>query len=269
MRQGITLLMLAAFALTGCETMDSTMTSMKTGVQDMGNRIAAIDFSMPYFGGDDADDSTEMNYDESAEGQALVLASGDTTCPPVSVVSELGEIHQFSNPDMQINDTLISNAKIARVTTDCTVNNNNVALEINMTFTGTIGPDAKVMSTDSPSFSYPYFVALTTNSGNIIAKEVFAANMSYKGEQTEAMTTESMRQIIPLNANGMTAADEILIGFQLSDDELAYNQATIQPDPFDALGIAPDASYDGNPADIQPATGEPDELSRPISIFGE
>ena len=64
MRQGITLLMLAAFALTGCETMDSTMTSMKSGMQNVGDRIAAIEISMPTmpsFGSDDEEEEKKIN----------------------------------------------------------------------------------------------------------------------------------------------------------------------------------------------------------------
>ncbi len=273
MRQGITLLMLTAFALTGCETMDSTMTSMKSGMQNVGDRIAAIDISMPTmpsFGSHDEEEEMDAAI-ASTEGETIILATGDTSCPPVNIVPELGEIHQFSSDSVQINDTLISNAKISRIATDCTVNKNNVALEINMTFTGAIGPDAKLTPTDEPTVSYPYFVALTTADGNIIAKEVFSANMSYKGEQVEALTTDSMRQIIPLTSGGKASADEILIGFQLTDDELAYNQANISGDPFDMIGYSEtdEVPSFGAPEDIQPATGETDDLSKPISVFGE
>lgn len=256
MRQGITFMFIAAIALTGCETMDSAMTGIGDGARNVGNRIASIDFSVPAFGRNSQKETITDN-----SNMATTKAAADATCPPVTTIEDLKQISQFESPSLQIDDTLISHAEITRVSSDCTINDYNVAIEINMMFSGNIGPKGKVTATDEANFSYPYFVALTSENGETLAKEVFTANLSYKGEQIEAMTTDNMRQIIPLDEQGHSTVKEIMIGFQLDEDELSYNREH-PVDPF---------------ADIMPynETQEPEIIddvdfgNDSLSIFGK
>ena len=145
-------------------------------------------------------------------------------CPQVTIINELAALHQFTNPAKPSPAGSISSIMMSHLDTNCTYNRNNVVVELNLTFEGTLGARAKVWNTDRASFAYPYFLAITTPSGTIAAKEIFAIAFSYDKNQDTVSRTERIRQIIPLNGD-YSARNSILIGFQLTGEELAYNRS--------------------------------------------
>ncbi len=231
-----------ALPLGGCESVDNAMHGMK-------DRISAI--QMPRFG------STENEEQQPQDTVAEAVAASDSAsqpgafapammegglspdtqttarittvtegkdCPPVTIVEDLAALHQFTNPDRPTPTSRISSVVLKDLRTNCARNENNVAVELNLTFEGKLGPHGRVKHTDEPSFAYPYFVAITTKDGNIVAKEVFATTITYRPEDETTLDYENMRQIIPLTGDYATDY-EILVGFQLTEGELAYNRA--------------------------------------------
>ncbi|QQG37151.1 MAG: hypothetical protein HYS17_05155 [Micavibrio aeruginosavorus] len=190
-----------ALGLTGCETMT-----------DVKNRLAAIDF--PSFSSDD-----EI---QPAEGAVMASAEG---CPQVAVVEDLKHLSQFETPANPTPETNISSISMTGMESSCSKTEKTVAVDIGLRFDAALGPKATNWKTESHSFAYPYFVAVTTPSGEILSKEVFAATIRYDANETALTQEESMRQVIPLREGQDVSGYEILIGFQLTDDELNYNRS--------------------------------------------
>lgn len=227
--------------LGGCESMDSAM-------QDVKNRFSSLDLSLPEihsenrsFAGINEAPPQETAAEETsprtaAAEQGLEQIAGN--CPPVTIVEELNALHQFENPEKPSPATRISSVTLSGLKTACAYNQNNIVIDMELRFDGEVGPRARVWNTDRPTFAYPYFMAIATQNGNISAKEVFAATISYNKEQDQQTHTENLRQIIPLSpdSNGGYA---ILIGFQLTEEELAYNRALKNTSPHAEAMPAP------------------------------
>jgi len=214
-----------ALGMTGCESMQTAR-----------NKVASIDF--PYFG---APEEKEIAAD--ADGIAMANSEG---CPQIAVVDDLKNLTQFETPSAPTPGTKISSIAMTGMETSCALTDKTVAVNIGLRFDGHLGPQAADWSTESRSFAYPYFVAVTTPAGEILSKEVFAATIRYENGEMAVTQQEKMRQVIPLPEKATAAGYEILIGFQLTEDELKYARLTGTP----AAAIEPAAgqpSYDMAP----------------------
>ncbi len=195
----VSTLSVLALGMTGCESMKAAR-----------DKVASIDF--PSFGGKD-----EIATDEDG-----ILMASNEGCPQIAVVDDLKTLTQFETPATPTPGTKISSIAITGMESDCSLTDKTVAVNIGLRFDGQLGPQAADWTTESRSFAYPYFVAVTTPAGEILSKEVFAATIRYEKGEMAITQQESMRQVIPLPEKNSASGYEILIGFQLTEDELTY-----------------------------------------------
>lgn len=78
----------------------------------------------------------------------------------------------------------------------------------------------------SASHTYPYFVAVTRRNGKVLARETFATQAQFRSGQVTG-TTELVNRIRIPRADGSISGVnfEILVGFELEADQLAFNRA--------------------------------------------
>ena len=152
------------------------------------------------------------------------LADG---CPQASVVPELADYTDFNDNAAPSSRTMISHAQMNNLQSQCQFGPQSVTVDVKINFDGALGPQGSTGG--KPSYSYPFFVAITSPAGTILAKEVFAANMAYDSGSQQTHQ-ESMRQIIPVPNKDTAQSYKILAGFQLSPQQLAYNRAVIAAD---------------------------------------
>jgi hypothetical protein len=163
-----------------------------------------------------------------SRSHAIEAASSSGNCPEVRIVADLNQAHQFTHNDKPRPQENISSIWMRDVQDECSIVKNSVAIDITLAFEGAIGPRGKLHDGDKPGFSYPYFVAITNNEGRIIAKEVFAVTLSYDGAEKTRTKIEKIRQVIPSEGQNYKN-HKILIGFQLNDQELAFNRTQAAP----------------------------------------
>jgi hypothetical protein len=210
------LLVASVALLPGCQSMDAAMTSM-------GNSFAKLDFT-------DRDKAAAGNSGDvaAAAGDAapaeIAAIAQPVDCPRVGMVDDLDKIHQFTEGKPFTDDNAISTATITKIDSLCSINDTNVIVDMDIHVAGTLGKRGKMLQADKPSFAYPYFIAITTPNGNITSKEVFAATMSFPADSDSEEHTEQMRQVIPLSGEYIAKDYEILVGFQLTPEELEYNR---------------------------------------------
>ena len=156
------------------------------------------------------------------------VASG--ACPQAEIVGELQSLSEFDSASNPAPSNLISTIEITNVQKSCNYASGAATIDLKMDFVGTLGPRGRALSSDRPFFSYPFFVAVTSRDGTILAKEVFAASLTYDPGQNTKIYTEKLRQIIPIERGESGGDYRVLVGFQLTPDQLAHNRQKIRED---------------------------------------
>jgi hypothetical protein len=154
--------------------------------------------------------------------------SYDMHCPAVEVVEELKFYDDFTDDAAPAESRLISRATIGNVNNACQQNVRTNTTDIKITFNGMLGPNGRSTASDKPFFSYPFFVAITAPNGMVLSKEIFAASMTYPPGTNQQTYHENLRLIIPIEKPVHDKRQKILIGFQLTPDQLAYNRERIE-----------------------------------------
>jgi hypothetical protein len=163
---------------------------------------------------------------QGAERRALISAA-TTNCPRVEALPELARVTQFAdekNPSTILSETVLTKLDSSCITTEDTVN-----LDIMLNFTSTLGTAGLKQAAAQSSYSHPYFVAVVNPAGKIMAKDVFSLSPVFTSGQKEVFSSERLQQTIPLSATIPANQYRIMIGFQLSESELAHNRSLLNP----------------------------------------
>jgi len=160
----------------------------------------------------------------AAAGESIVADLPDN-CPQIKVLDELSRITQFTNQKSPKNDEKIASARFTTLDATCSVAPNSVTLEITLDFEGEAGVVGLRNQGSEASFAYPYFLSVITPNGQILSKDVFALSMIYNEGKSRVHKQDRLRQTIPLMSGQQADEYQIVIGFQLSEDELAYNRS--------------------------------------------
>jgi hypothetical protein len=196
----VALVSVATLGLAGCETMNQA-------ANDTGD----------WFGRNNP-------FKSSGEETTAVTTQTAAACPPVMAAEELKTLSQFSEEHSPRAENNISTITIANVASTCKYTDKNIAVDLDITFDGALGPKSRVWNGGRPSFAYPYFVAITQADGRIVTKEVFGVTLSYDRNKSVATQHEHMRQVIPLQGPG-SVPQQLVVGFQLTEAQLAYNRS--------------------------------------------
>ena len=154
------------------------------------------------------------------------LVDGD--CPRIEVVDELSMLSEYNDPKDRVQNERISGIEIVRADSTCQYDERSVTVDLKLTFNGTLGPQGKTSPADTPFFSYPYFVAVTSSDDKILAKEIFAASMTYAAGENTKTYHETLRQIIPAENRTQGSRYKIMVGFQLTKEQLTENRTILE-----------------------------------------
>jgi len=144
-------------------------------------------------------------------------------CPAVSLVEELQSAYVFENDASTDPDLNISNVWITDVASNCVLENERTIIEIALKFEGQTGPRARLKANGPTMYSYPFFAAVTTPQGRVLRKEFYAADLTYRSADDYVTATKTVRFVIPGKLRQQSLQD-VLIGFQLTPNQLQYNR---------------------------------------------
>ena len=155
--------------------------------------------------------------EEAGQGQARTAAS---RCPSVAIVRDAAEVTRFREGSGRDLTDVTGRAVLADYTGGCTPREDRVTVDLNLVLAAEQGPASQAGTAD-----YRYFVAIADAAGDILAKQEFDTTVAFPAGQRRAGTVEELTQTIPLE-DGATPADyQILVGFQLTPEQLDYNRA--------------------------------------------
>lgn len=214
------LLALALFPLAGCQTLSTVSGDLEHATNDRVSLEAV----------------NPLNQTES------LLAS---PCPQVEIIDDLSSLSDFTNPAKPAPEDMISRIDLSSAESTCKLAAASAVVDLKVVFNGKLGPKARQKPGDKPFFSYPFFIAVTAPSGKILAKEIFSASLNYGAQESTHAYFENLRQIIPIAGKEHAKNYKILVGFQLSPDQLAYNRDNMVPI---ASAMAAEAKAPKNPA---------------------
>jgi hypothetical protein len=159
-------------------------------------------------------------------------------CPDIGLVPELTRLTKFKQGEGRTLDDVRYDVVVRSISQPvCSEKDRKVRVGLRLEFATQRGRAEK-----SSRVEFSYFVAIRHRvSGEIVTKEVFPVAFDLPQGRDGAVAEEELEQVtIPIRKDEKGLYYAILIGLQLSEDELNYNRLrrgeTIEPRP---PGLAP------------------------------
>jgi hypothetical protein len=110
-------------------------------------------------------------------------------------------------------------ATLSRVNSACQANSERVEVELAFQIDALRGA-----TTEAAVIELPFFVAVTDAQGRVLGKDIFYSRMTFDTAGI-AGQVEQLVETIPLADGELPVNFQIILGFQLTPQELQYNQA--------------------------------------------
>lgn len=147
------------------------------------------------------------------------VVQGEYACPEAGILGGAERITQFKPGKGRDLIDVMFEADIRSIKTGCKILEGRIVAEVSFELVATRGSAA-----ESRQGKFIYFVAVADTTGRVLAKETFDTVIEFAENRRRAGTLELTEQSIP-TTGGETAADfEILVGFQLSPEQLKFNR---------------------------------------------
>ena len=148
--------------------------------------------------------------------QGLVDQSG-RACPSIAILADTDTVSVFVRPGDPT--TVAAEATISGLNSACRANDERVEVEIAFQITALRGP-----TSNAPALEVPFFVAVTDARGKVLGKDIFFSRLTFD-ETGHATTVEQLVEDIPMADGESPVVFQVILGFQLTPEELQYNQA--------------------------------------------
>jgi len=143
----------------------------------------------------------------------------DVKCPGAGAVGGIDTVARFDGQGTAYIN-LADRATLGGIKSDCNVDDTGVSVIVTLSTVAELGPTAPGRAID-----FPYFVAVTDTHDKVVAKRVFKNTITFKPNENRAGTEDTVTERIPLSNPRQADRYHVIVGFQLNEDELAYNRA--------------------------------------------
>ncbi|MGQ9365898.1 hypothetical protein [Azospirillum sp. A39] len=139
-------------------------------------------------------------------------------CPQVSIVRDLQVATQFRGNGRDMTD-IASRAVLADYSGNCEYDSNGVTVNVTVALVAERGP-----AMTGETATYPYFVAvLPPGQAEPREKAIYDAAMAFKAGTPRAAVSEEVAVAIPVGKDANAKDWTVLLGFQLTPEQLRYN----------------------------------------------
>jgi len=145
-------------------------------------------------------------------------------CPKVEIVEDLSLVYDFMMGAEKTPQNLISSAKINEAHAMCDYGLQSITMDTKIQFLSQMGGSSRGRT----SFDYPFFVAVTVDNGEILAKEIFPKSVEHSDAHPTKPYAQDVRQIIPLKDGYDGSRYKVLVGFQVNSEQLAFNRELLR-----------------------------------------
>jgi hypothetical protein len=148
-------------------------------------------------------------------------------CPKAFVLSDAGSLVRFKpGTGRDITDILFE-ARIADFAGTCEYDEKKkkgVSIEMNVVVDLQRGPASK-----TPDIAFEYFVAIPSFLPKPEGKKIFPVTGRFEETQNRLTYRDAVRMFIPLDDPNDGVGLEVVVGFQLTPEEIRFNKALRQP----------------------------------------
>ncbi len=179
--------------------------------------------------------------EKETTGTGHLISQSSPDCPRVSAMPELARVTQFADDTNPSPATILSETVLTKLDTSCIVTENAINLDIMLNFTSNLGTAGLRQAQVEASYTHPYFIAVVSPQGKIIAKDVFALAPVFTSGQKQVASSERLQQTIPLTDTAVAPGQyQVMIGFQLSETELNYNRSLTPLPATEVKSLSPE-----------------------------
>ena len=139
-----------------------------------------------------------------------------STCPQVVILGGAEHLTRFQGEGRGVVD-VAAEADVTGLTYTCKYNNERAVTEIDIEFTVTRG-----ITSGIAELEVPFFVAVADAAGNVIIKHTFDRRVTF-GDRAAGIARERIEETIYLPEGIRPSQFEILVGFQVTAEELEFN----------------------------------------------
>jgi hypothetical protein len=157
----------------------------------------------------------------SLAAAALLSACNRTPppCPRATILNEGASVTKFREGTGRDLTDVVAQAQIVDTAVECGYDRTGVDVAMQIAIAATRGPADRARMAD-----FDYFVAVADSQRNILAKEVFRVRIAFPDTQTRVGTIEQIEPRIPLKDRAQGVSYQIVVGFQLTPEELEWNR---------------------------------------------
>jgi len=139
-------------------------------------------------------------------------------CPRAVVGEGAGRLTRFDGGGKDPTNVLFE-AEIADLAGTCIYDDTEISVDLQIQIIAGRGPAA---TGDDARMNY--FVAVTRADSTVLAREAFDVAIELSGNQTRNEIIEEIEQTIPIPEGGSGASLVIVVGFEMTPDELEFNR---------------------------------------------
>lgn len=168
-----------------------------------------------------------MRFTLPVAAAALLTISACTSgvvqrpCPPAGSVAGVERMTSFRPGGGEDLTDVLFEARVDGVQSVCEYDKNGVDVAMNVRLIAERGPADSARKAD-----LKYFVAVENGSGNITAKEIYDVSLPFEGNRRRVLTIEELDVRIPRPADNNFAEIRILVGLQITAEQVDYNTRT-------------------------------------------
>lgn len=140
-------------------------------------------------------------------------------CPRVSIISDGASVTRFREGTGRDLTDMVAQAEIVDAAVECDYDRRGVDVALQVAIAATRGPADR-----SRVAEFDYFVAVADAERNILAKEIFRVGFRFPQNQQRVGTVEEIEPRIPLKSRAEGVDYQIIIGFQLTPEEIEWNR---------------------------------------------
>lgn len=141
-------------------------------------------------------------------------------CPRLSVLRDASRITEYRPGKGRDLLDVRYTAHIDDVKATCKYDEQTLRMTVAIDLVFTRGPAA-----EGSKMHAPYFVAITHGDGEILAKRIFDSDIDFPKRRRRAGVREEVDETIPLLPDETGAAYEVVIGMQVSEEQLKRNRS--------------------------------------------
>lgn len=141
-------------------------------------------------------------------------------CPAGIIPADAASVTRFRDGAGRDLTDVVAEAEIVNILVQCKYDSKGVTVDLQVAIAGSRGPADRSRKAD-----FDYFVAILDPQQNVVQKQPFRVNFEFADNRTRLGVVEELEPRVPLSSAFEGPKYQLLVGFQLTPDELAWNRS--------------------------------------------